>query len=91
MADNGMPWLRPGTGHDGAARFFASLTGIVFRSFEPRLLLAADDVVVALIDLSFVVKSTGFKQFRERIRRGPTPWPTRLPRRVASICGRPKE
>jgi ketosteroid isomerase-like protein len=59
MADNGVPWLRSQTGRDGAGQFFASLAGVEFYTFEPRLLLEGDDTVVALIDVSFTVKETG--------------------------------
>lgn len=59
MADNGVPWLRSRTGRDGAGQFFASLADVEFHTFEPRLLLEADDMVVALVDVSFTVKKTG--------------------------------
>jgi uncharacterized protein len=59
MADNGVPWLCHRTGRDGAGQFFASLAGVEFHTFEPRLLLEGDGMVVALIDVSFMVKETG--------------------------------
>jgi ketosteroid isomerase-like protein len=59
MSDAGVPWLRPRSGRDGALEFFASLGALEFQKFAPKMLLAGDDVVVALIDLAFVVKETG--------------------------------
>jgi uncharacterized protein len=59
MADTGVPWLRSRTGRDGARQFFASLAGVEFHTFDPRVLLDHDDLVVALIDVSFTVKDTG--------------------------------
>jgi ketosteroid isomerase-like protein len=59
MADTGVPWLRSRTGRDGALKFFDSLAGVEFHTFDPRVLLEHDDVVVALIDVSFTVKDTG--------------------------------
>jgi uncharacterized protein len=59
MADTGVPWLRSRTGRDGALKFFESLAGVEFHTFDPRVLLEHDDVVVALIDVSFTVKDSG--------------------------------
>jgi ketosteroid isomerase-like protein len=59
MADTGVPWLRSRTGRDRAQQFFASLAAVEFHSFDPRVLLERDDVVVALVDVSFMVKDTG--------------------------------
>jgi uncharacterized protein len=59
MADTGVPWLRSRTGRDGARQVFASLACVEFHTFDPRVLLEHDDVVVALIDVSFKVKETG--------------------------------
>jgi ketosteroid isomerase-like protein len=59
MADNGVPWLRSRAGRDGTGQFFASLAGVEFHTFEPRLLLEGGDMVVSLIDVSFTVKKTG--------------------------------
>ena len=59
MADTGVPWLRSGIGRESAQRFFASLAGVEFHNFDPRVLLEHDDAVVALIDVSFTVNDTG--------------------------------
>jgi ketosteroid isomerase-like protein len=59
MADAGVPWLRPRTGRAGALEFFQSLSAVQFLKFEPTMLLASGDVVVALIDLACVVTATG--------------------------------
>ncbi len=55
----GVPWLRSRTGRDGARQLLASLTGVEFQTFDPRVLLERDHVVVALIDISFMVRATG--------------------------------
>lgn len=49
----------PGPARGGAGQFFASLAGVEFHTFEPRLLLEGGDTVAALIDVSFTVKETG--------------------------------
>jgi ketosteroid isomerase-like protein len=61
MADAGVPWLRPRTGRAGALEFFQSLSAVEFSKFEPTMLLASGDVVVALIDLACVVTATGIR------------------------------
>jgi len=54
-----VPWLRLRTGRAGALEFFQSLSAVEFHKFQPKMLLASGDVVVALIDLACVVTATG--------------------------------
>lgn len=61
ITDAGVPWLRPRTGHPGALDFFQSLSAVEFHKFEPKMLLANDNVVVALIDFAGLVKATGIE------------------------------
>jgi ketosteroid isomerase-like protein len=50
----GVPWLRPQTGRDGAAAFFAAIAGWEIRDFQVHRLLAADDAVVAEVSIDAV-------------------------------------
>ena len=59
MADNGVPWFRPGRGRQAVLRFFESLRVVEFHQFSPKTLLEYDNVVVALIDVVCTVKATG--------------------------------
>jgi uncharacterized protein len=59
MVDAEVPWLAPRRGRAGVAQFFESLSALEFRKFEPRLVMGSAGVVVALIDIEFVVKATG--------------------------------
>lgn len=55
----GVPWLEPRRGRDAVAGFFEALQDLEFRHFEPKTLLEDGDVVVSLIDVELVVRSTG--------------------------------
>jgi hypothetical protein len=50
---------RPRAGRAAVVEFFQALSGVEFRTFRRKMLLANDDVVVALINLACVVKATG--------------------------------
>ena len=54
-----VPWLQPRRGRQGAAAFFASLGALEFRKFNPHTIVAGENVVLALVDVEFVVKATG--------------------------------
>lgn len=56
--DIGVPWLKPRRGRAEVPGFFQSLGALDIRRFQPKTLLERDNVVVALIGLEFVVKST---------------------------------
>jgi hypothetical protein len=60
-----VPWFLPRRGIKGAGEFFESLAAIEFHSFVPKAILEGDNVVVALVDLSFTVKKTGKKVMEE--------------------------
>ena len=64
-APHEVPWLQPRRGRNGAGEFFQSLAALEFHSFIPKAILAGENVVVALIDLSFTVKKTGKKVVEE--------------------------
>jgi ketosteroid isomerase-like protein len=59
MSDSGVPWLQPLRGRAEVPKFFASLAALEFTKFQPKTLLEAGNIVVALIDLGLVVKATG--------------------------------
>ena len=65
IATREVPWLLPRRGVKGAGEFFESLAAIEFHSFVPKAILAGENVVVALVDLSFTVKKTGKKVVEE--------------------------
>lgn len=57
-ADVGVPWLKPRRGRAEVPGFFEALSALDIRKFQPKTLLERDNVVVAIIGLEFVVKST---------------------------------
>lgn len=57
-ADIGVPWLKPRRGLAEVPAFFASLSAIEIRRFEPKTLLDRDDLVVAILAIEFAVRST---------------------------------
>ncbi len=57
--DHGIPWLRPGRGKDHVMSFFGTLADIDFKRFEPKTIAGTGDVVVAIIELEAMVRSTG--------------------------------
>ncbi len=59
MAVPGVPWLQPRHGRAEVPGFFESLGALEFQKFEPKTLLERGGVVVALIDVAFVIKATG--------------------------------
>ncbi len=59
MSDTGVPWLQPRKGRADVPKFFQALGGVDLKTFQPKTLLESGNVVVALIDVAFVVKSTG--------------------------------
>ncbi|MDP1861744.1 MAG: nuclear transport factor 2 family protein [Gemmatimonadaceae bacterium] len=61
MTDAGVPWLQPRRGRANVAQFFESLAALEFQLFQPKTFLESDNIVVALIDVGFVVKATGRK------------------------------
>src|SRR5688572_9053963 len=52
-----VPWLRSGKGRAHAASFFQALGGLEFQRFEVKEVLEGPDVVVALVDLDFIIKA----------------------------------
>jgi ketosteroid isomerase-like protein len=65
VAPHEVPWLQPRRGRKGAGEFFESLAAVEFHSFVPKAILEGENVVVALVDLSFTVKNTGKKVVEE--------------------------
>ena len=61
----GVPWLQPRHGRAEVPGFFQSLGGVEFQKFQPKTLLESGTVVVALIDVAFVVKATDRKVVEE--------------------------
>lgn len=59
LAQNGVPWLQPRRGRQGAKEFFESLGALEFHKFVPKVMLEAPGVVVVLLDLEVTVKATG--------------------------------
>ncbi len=55
-----VPWLQHQIGKEGAAaNMRAGASEIEIQKFQPKALLAGDDVVAALLDIEFIVKKTG--------------------------------
>ena len=59
LADAGVPWIRPRKSHEEVAMFFQSLQALDFTSFQVKTFLESGNVVVVLLDVGFIVKSTG--------------------------------
>lgn len=60
--DSPVPWLRPGTGRDHVAAFFGVLASeLELKKFAVTHVLGNERVVVALVDIEGVVRSTGKK------------------------------
>lgn len=59
LCSGGVPWLEPITGRVAVQRFFAALGALDFKRFQPGTMVEADGAVIAVIDVAFVVKSTG--------------------------------
>ena len=59
ISDAGVPWLQTRKGRAEVPKFFESLGALDIQKFQPKTLLESGNVVVALIDLTAVVKATG--------------------------------
>jgi ketosteroid isomerase-like protein len=58
-ATDQVPWLVHRRGRAGVGKFFEALGALDIKRFVPHTLLAAQDTVVALIELEATVKTTG--------------------------------
>ena len=55
-----LPWLQPGTGKKHVGEFFAAVRqGLAFSVFEPQVIAADGDTVVAVIREASTILSTG--------------------------------
>lgn len=63
--DRGVPWLRPGRGRGHVGTFFQALGGVRFEHFKVNAVIGEGRLVVGLVDVAFVVASTG-KRVQER-------------------------
>lgn len=52
-----VPWLQPRKGRTEVPKFFESLGIVEFHKFIPKMLFENGDVVIALIDVEFTVRS----------------------------------
>ncbi|MGD9587700.1 MAG: nuclear transport factor 2 family protein [Pyrinomonadaceae bacterium] len=59
IEDTGVPWLQERRGSENVTGFFEAAGGLEFMKFQPKELLESNNIVVALIDVSFKVRSTG--------------------------------
>jgi len=57
--ENNVPWLQHRQGREGALAFFMSLQGMRIERFVPKTFLESGSLVVALVDIEFVVVATG--------------------------------
>src|SRR5689334_5901052 len=58
-ADTPVPWLAPRRGRAGAGEFFQTLALLDIKRFDVKSLLADGNLVVAIISLEAIVRSTG--------------------------------
>lgn len=54
-----VPWLIRRDGIEDVRGFFASVAELEFHEFRPTEILEGDNVVVALLDVDFTVRTTG--------------------------------
>ncbi len=54
-----VPWYQARRGRSEVMGFFESLAALTWHKFEPKSFLAADDLVVVLIDADYTVTATG--------------------------------
>lgn len=59
IEDTGVPWLQERRGRSSVSGFFEAVGGLEFKKFQPKDLLESNNIVVALIDVSFNVRATG--------------------------------
>lgn len=58
--NTGVPWLVRGKGRAHVAKFFeTAMTALECKSFEPKHIFEADNLVVALCDSEWIVRATG--------------------------------
>jgi ketosteroid isomerase-like protein len=60
-----VPWLQPRRGRSAVPAFFEALAALDIHAFQPNMLLASDNVVVALTTLDATVRSTGLRIVEE--------------------------
>ena len=61
-----VPWLQPRRGRDAVPGFIETLlSAIEIHRFEPKELLEAGDLVVAIIDFEFTIRATGRRVVEE--------------------------
>ena len=60
-----VPWMQPSRGHGGAVGFFSSLAGMEINSFAITEYLVSGDLVIALMNIDFIVKATGLRVAEE--------------------------
>ncbi|MBM3651138.1 MAG: nuclear transport factor 2 family protein [Alphaproteobacteria bacterium] len=53
------PWLASRTGRAAVGEFFASLGALDFRQFQVTAVIEGGNIVIALVDVEFVVKANG--------------------------------
>lgn len=58
-APNAAPWLKPRQGIDGVRQFFAALQQVEFKRFKVKGLYGGARVIVAVLDIEFLVTATG--------------------------------
>lgn len=57
--DHGVPWLVPGTGKDHVMGFFGAISDFEFKRFEIQSVCGEGDIVVGVLSVAALVKSTG--------------------------------
>ncbi len=60
-----IPWLEQRHGRAEVPKFFEALGALEFQEFRPKTLLENGDIVVALNNVTFTVKTTGKKVIEE--------------------------
>jgi hypothetical protein len=54
-----VPWYQARRGRSAVSGFFESLAAVEWHQFNPKTLLADDDLVVVLLDADYTVTATG--------------------------------
>ncbi len=62
---SGLPWLKYRRGKEEVKNFFAAVSEMDFKTFDPKEFLEGDDLVVAILDIDAIYKPNG-NRFGER-------------------------
>lgn len=85
-----IPWMKPRRGRAEVGGFFAALSDLQFERFEPKAVLEQGSLAVALLDITYTLRSTGKRVVEDDEvhlwRFGPTGLVTQFRHRVDTLA-----